>query len=266
MALSVFSTLFRYRDKKSPDKLGLYPTAVHIPAMPERRYLWTSRVLVIVCGLSFSLTIILGSTIYLLLPQRGATPRILQTNQYFSQLEDLQKQEKHIFVDDLITEELIEKYIDLRHSVGAFPYELMSRWAVGSELYWLSSLPAYQTFAAKATQAEVEKIAAQNFTRKTEIEWIKRLTPQLWQVQFSTINTARDSGAKTVMVWRAYLRIIYVDVDEDNLEELHYNPYGFKVKNYSLAYVGKPNEAESYLSIARATAGRGRKNMNASDD
>lgn len=264
--MGIFNTLFRYRDKKSPDKLGLYPTIVHVPAMPERRYLWTSRVLVVICGLSFSLTIILGSTIYLLLPQRGATPRVLQTNQYFSQLEDLQKQEKNVFVNDLITESLIENYINLRHSVGAFPYELMGRWAVGSELYWLSTPQAYQSFAAKATPAEVNKIAEQAFTRTIEIEWLKRLTPQLWQVQFSTINTLNKNGAKTVIMWRAYLRIVYVDVDEDSLEELHYNPYGFKVQNYSLAYVGKPNEAESYLSIARATAGRGRKNMNASDD
>ena len=62
------STLFRYRDQRSPDRLGLYPEKYHIKAFPERRYLWTSRVLVILAVVNISLTIILSMTIYLLLP------------------------------------------------------------------------------------------------------------------------------------------------------------------------------------------------------
>lgn len=249
--MGVFSTLFRYRDKKSPDKLGLYPTIVHIPAMPERRYLWTSRVLVVLCGLSFSVTIMLSSTIYILLPQRGAMPRLLNTNRYFSQLEDLQKSEISLPVGDLLTEKLITKYIELRHQVGQYPYELLSRWARGSELYWLSSVQTFQSFADKATPEQVTKIAEQGIYRDVEIEWIRRLTSRLWQVQFLTINKDRQTGAKSVIIWRAYLRIAYVDVDMENGEELMYNPYGFKVQNYSLAYVGKPEESEGYLNIAK---------------
>ena len=30
--MSLFSLLFRYKDKKSPDKLGLYPESFHIPS------------------------------------------------------------------------------------------------------------------------------------------------------------------------------------------------------------------------------------------
>lgn len=86
--------LFRFREKKSPDKLGLYPEAVHIDAMPERRYLWTSRILVIVGAISMSVTIMLACTVYLLLPQRGARPRLLQTNKFFSQLENSDPAEK----------------------------------------------------------------------------------------------------------------------------------------------------------------------------
>ena len=70
----IFKTIFKYKEKESPDKLGKYPEAVHVNAMPERRYLWTSRILVIISSISISLSMMLASTVYLLLPQRGAAP------------------------------------------------------------------------------------------------------------------------------------------------------------------------------------------------
>ena len=43
----IFRTLFRYKEKESPDELGAFPVQIHVSAFPERRYLWTSRFLVI---------------------------------------------------------------------------------------------------------------------------------------------------------------------------------------------------------------------------
>ena len=63
----IFNTIFKYKEKQSPDQLGLYPERVHVEAMPERRYLWTSRVLVILSCLSISFNMMLAATIYLLL-------------------------------------------------------------------------------------------------------------------------------------------------------------------------------------------------------
>lgn len=140
--------LFRFREKKSPDKLGLYPEAVHIDAMPERRYLWTSRILVIVGAISMSVTIMLACTVYLLLPQRGARPRLLQTNKFFSQLENSDPAEK-MPVMDLVTEQLIEKYIKLRHEIPESQSQLYNRWAMKSEFYWLSSVGVFRNLPAK---------------------------------------------------------------------------------------------------------------------
>ena len=65
--LDILRTVFKYREKQSPDKLGLYPEQVHVQAMPERRYLWTSRFLVITACLSICLSMMLAMTIFLLL-------------------------------------------------------------------------------------------------------------------------------------------------------------------------------------------------------
>ena len=72
--LEIFNTVFKYKEKQSPDQLGFYPERVHVNAMPERRYLWTSRVLVILACLSICLNMMLAATIYLLLPQRTVQP------------------------------------------------------------------------------------------------------------------------------------------------------------------------------------------------
>ena len=83
----IFNTVFKYKEKSSPDKLGVYPERVHIKAMPERRYLWSSRVLVIMAVFSICLNMILACTIYLLLPQRSSAPRLLFLNSKFNQMQ-----------------------------------------------------------------------------------------------------------------------------------------------------------------------------------
>lgn len=247
----IFNTLFRYREKKSPDRLGLFPESVDIQAMPERRYLWTSRVLVIFCALSFSVTIMLASTLYLLLPQRGARPELLTTNRFFSRLEKSEPLERNIGVMDLVTEKYIEKYVKLRHEIPKSQAELYNIWRTGSEFYWLSSLGVFQSFSAKATSDQVNKFIIRGLTRKVEIEWIKQIGTKLWQVQFVTINTVPQRKDPQVIIWRAYLRIDFEDVDMENKEALTFNPFGFKVKNYSLAYVGTPQKPTSYLETAK---------------
>ena len=72
----IFHTIFKYREKESPDKLGLYPERVHVNAMPERRYLWTSRILVILAAISMSINMMLALTVYLLVPQKEKNGRI----------------------------------------------------------------------------------------------------------------------------------------------------------------------------------------------
>lgn len=247
----IFSTLFRYREKASPDKLGLFPEAVDIPAMPERRYLWTSRILVICSALSICLTMVLALTIFLLLPQRGAKPRLLVQNDWFNQLEDAQPATKNVDTMRLVTEEHIEKYIKLRHEIPESQVDLYSIWLAQSAFYWYSTPSVYQDFAAKATMAQINQFIMDEITRKVEVEWIRPLTNNIWAAQFHTITTFPEISAPQVIIWRAYLRINYEDVPADNEEYRDNNPFGFRVIRYSLAFVGQPEKADSYLRAAK---------------
>ena len=163
--LELLNTLFRYREKKSPDKLGRFPERVDIAAMPERRYLWTSRLLVIFSAISICLTMMLASTIYVLLPQRGARPRLYNTNASFSKLERVKPAETTVPAMDLLTESYIEKYIKLRHEVPTSQFELLTRWALDSEFYQLSSSRVYGSFANKATYDQVAKLVERQLVR-----------------------------------------------------------------------------------------------------
>ena len=144
--LDIFHTIFKFRDKESPDKLGLYPENVHVNAMPERRYLWTSRVLVILVCLSIAFNMMLASTIYVLLPQRNAAPQLFKVNQNFSQLEQVQPMEINMPVGDLITELHINEYIMQRYQITADYDELMRRWGKGSAIYWYSASEVFADF------------------------------------------------------------------------------------------------------------------------
>lgn len=249
--LGIFNTLFRYREKKSPDRLGRFPEMVNIEAMPERRYLWTSRVLVILGVLSMCLTMMLAMTIYVLLPQRRTAARLITSNKYFSELENVEPLEKNARVSDLITEQHIEKYIKLRHEIPKSQADLLYRWSPDSEFYWLSSIGVFQDFSSKATYDVVSGFIKQGLVREVEMEWARPVNGNLWQVQFHTINTTPQNPEPLVIVWRAYIRVEYIDVDLDERRGLKENPYGFKVRNYSLAYVGKPSQPRSYLETAK---------------
>ena len=246
----IFNIIFKYKEKKSPDKLGLYPESVHVEAMPERRYLWTSRILVIIACMSISLNMILAATIYLMLPQRSAYPRLLYINDYFSQLEQVQPQELKISATDLITEQHIYNYITLRYTIPTDYDELQERWKPYSTLYWYSSSNVYGQFEKNEAAYNIESFRRKSLRREVNIEWIKVMATGLWQVQFLTYDYLPGENKPKINIWRATLRIGYGQPPFRNREDLSKNPFGFIVVNYSLGYMGTPETSAHYLETA----------------
>lgn len=249
--IDILRTVFKYREKESPDKLGAFPEWVHTNAMPERRYLWTSRFLVIFSCLSICFSMMLACAIFLLLPQKGAYPRLLQINNYFSQLELTDVHEKYVPVQDLITEQYIEEYIMLRHVISSDYDEMVARWSPGSRLYWLSSKKVFSSFAANDARYNIMQFRLRSLVRMVEIEWILPMTRGLWQAQFVTMDYFPGEKTPIVNIWRAYLRVVFTTIDYANREQREHNPFGFLVLNYSLSYIGTPDQPESYLNTAK---------------
>ncbi|MDR1026506.1 MAG: type IV secretion system protein [Lactobacillus sp.] len=249
--LDIFHTIFKYREKESPDVLGYYPVRSHIRAMPERRYLWTSRALVIMACFSICINMMLASAIYLLIPQRRVSPKLYQINQYFSQLEQVQPAILNMPVTDLIVEQHLSEYIMLRYLITNDYDEIRERWLPGSKIYWLSSPHVYKQFADNDVEYSIMQFRKKSLLRDVEIDWIRPMARKVWQVQFRTIDYTPNNLDGVTNIWRATLRIAFVDIHFENKEDALKNPFGFMVHNYSLAYHGTPETSDHYLKTAK---------------
>lgn len=247
----IFRTLFKYKEKESPDQLGYFPEKVHVESFPERRYLWTARLLVILSGLSICFNMMLASAIYLMLPMIRVSPQFYSINKYFSQIEQVQPQEIKFPVSDLITEQYIKEYLQLRYTITDDFEELMQRWGSDSPLFWYSAPAVYSDFFATDVQPNIVQFRKLGLERYIEIEWIRPLSRGLWQAQFMTYDFTAKNRTPTITYWRATLRINYVKLNFPEKEDQVLNPYGFLVTSYSLAYHGAEGDAESYIDTAR---------------
>jgi len=250
----ILNTIFKYKEKESPDKMGLFPETVHIGAMPERRYLWTSRLLVIMASISVCISMMLISTIYLLLPQKTAYPKLFYINRFFNQLEQVQPSEINFPVGDLITEMHIYEYIMLRYIITNDYDEIRSRWDTGSRLYWYSSSSVWKEFVETDLENSIMQFRSEGLVRSVVIDWIRPLARNVWFTQFRTFDYRSAQEKPKVNIWRATMRVIYVPIPFKNRDDAIINPFGFMVTNFSLAYHGTPETSVHYLEIARQLA------------
>ncbi|MBP5399365.1 MAG: type IV secretion system protein [Alphaproteobacteria bacterium] len=249
--LDIFTTVFKYKEKESPDKLGLYPEHVHVNAMPERRYLWTSYIFVILICFSVALNMILSLSLYVMLPLRKSKPQLFTVNKYFSQVDPVQPAEMTYPVNNLIAEENITNYIMMRYLITTDYYELERRWGVSSHIFWMSSPSVYSAFRSSEADNNISQFKSKNMARNVVIDWIRALTGALWQVQFETLDYLPDNPDPIVNIWRANLRITFTKFKDISPANALKNPFGFLVTDYQLAYVGKPTTSESYMSQAK---------------
>lgn len=255
----ILANVFRYRDKKSPDKLGKYPEEFHIKAFPERRYLWTSRVLAIFAVISFCFNIMLTMVLYLLLPLKDTGASFYTSDDFLYTLEKAQPMYINTNFRDMLSEKYITDYIQMRHSIPISSADLFYRWDTSSLFYWYSGLRNYYDFVNNLDTNMIKSFIRLKMKRLIEIDKIKKLTDNLWAVQFRTITSTRDHPQPDTIIWRAYLRIAYIefdnyeDIEKDDRDKLNYtsNPFGFKVLKYSLAYAGKPEKSDSALATAK---------------
>lgn len=236
--MQIFSTIFRYRDKKSPDRLGLYPERCHIKAFPERRYLWTSRLLVIWAAISISITVMLTMTVYLLLPARGVQPLLYELhNGALSKVQSL-----NIKIDQgkLLTESLITEYVKIRHTLPTKRVSLSYQWNENSLFHAYCSNEVYAQFMAQFNKDKLTKYIRQKIKHHVVIDEVINIFGNLYKVRFRTITTTPQSEQPNITLWNAYLRAGYISWNKNNPpKEYLLNPYGFKVFYYEYGYAGK---------------------------
>lgn len=244
--LNLLKTVFGYKQKRSPDKLGLYPQAIHTKAIPERRYLWSSRILVILASICICLNVILVCIIYVMLPQREAAPRLFKQDNDSQSFRFISGQEINVQPKELLAEDFIRYYVNTRHSILKNKRLMKLNLMPGSKFYWISSKGVYDNFI----QGNIDTFMmnqGSDHIRDVYIEWVRPVSQGLWTVRFATLDYYEHTSLPLVNLWMAHIRTVFGLVDYDNYSLRENNPYGFFVYNYSVSYLGTPASVTEYL-------------------
>ena len=237
--VSILGTLFKYKEKESPDQLGFFPEKIHVDAFPERRYLWTSRFLVITTCLSICFNMFLSCVLYLMLPCFHVNPELYRINTNTNQLELMQRNEVAVFASELIAEQYLRDYIMLRYTVTEDYAELKDRWRKNSILYWYSTEEVFSDFEKQDASIVDNQFKTMGLQRYVEIIWTKHVSRSMWMIEFKTYDITNDNPCPKVDIWRAVVRVGYdKGLKFKRIEDRLLNPYGFLVYSYTLSYLG----------------------------
>ena len=136
--LSIFSNQQAY----TSDHLEVYPQKMHVRALPERRYLKTSRFLVICCLISILFNFAI-CFIYIrntgLITTQVYNPYMTSTylfslDYYNKELKPVERQRRVLDNEDLVIQNLIEDYLTKRYDLLSDVQEMNKRWEPNESL------------------------------------------------------------------------------------------------------------------------------------
>lgn len=264
--LDLFYTLFKYKEKAKKDQLGYYPEKVNVKAFPERRFLWTSRFLVILSCISICLNMILGSILITILPAKKMEIYPMQLEHSLNRVKRMSRDETTVFAGDLVTESLLAQYITERYVIEngsdkeLFLDKLKMRHGDRGFVSLASAEDVLRTFVA-TEKIYAEYLQQNGIQRQVKIQQIYPVSMDFWQVRFQTIDipptdmTAEDfmevmkinankavnplkKGEPLVSNWIATVRMKFNFSKYDNKDLGLRNPYGLTVISYDLSYHG----------------------------
>ena len=181
--------------KASHDKLGHYPESLHVAAFPERRYLKTSRFLVILAIVSLSLTIAMGLGYKILLKNQNVSivfrnylsgTRLFYVDKTDNRIRQVLRERTVIPAYSLLAERLITDYIDLRYTFFPRRYVMEERLS-GRGLFALYSGNEYGKFMM-ANKEKMDRLYADRFTRIPHIYYVRFLNTNLYEVGFDVFE------------------------------------------------------------------------------
>ncbi len=231
-------TLFKYKEKDLKDELGYYPEKVSVSAFPERRYLWTSRFLVVFSCISMCVTMILGCVLCLMIPQKKSEVMPLQIDYKKHEVTRMQYAEYNAFASNLVTDSVMADYIINRYTIGEEFEELANRYSENEFFYLASSEEVWGEFE-RTEKPYFEMLQKTGVRRKVIIEQSYPVSFNFWQVRFQTVDTYPNSDEKLVSSWLASIRMTFSFTKYDNKKQGLKNPYGTSVVVYNLSYLGR---------------------------
>ena len=221
--MSIFKFLFSEVDDDTNDRLGAYPEKVHVRAMPERRYLKTSRIMTFVATALLCMSVMLTFVIYILSPQLRSEPVLLKIDKRFYKLEPVENSVVVRSSAELLTEEHIKQYLLLRHTIVADIDEMQMRWnEENSLLKWFSDQTVFSNFL---NEKEINLARmAEGLTTEINIRFVQRVSGGVWLAEFEKIEHMPEEELPKISRWRALLEVGFKRRAYPNRDERIKNP------------------------------------------
>lgn len=184
---------FKRQQKNSPDLIEAYPERMQVRAIPERRYLRTSRLLAVIIVLNLALLIAMGG-IYVYIANRVdvsiATSRLvnlLAMDVEQKVIKPAEHGQGRANALQLLIEDIVKTYIIQRHSI-VWDNDTMSK-RVGLEGYVAaySSQRVFEGFQQEITP-QIQASRTNGFVRDIHLYELRLVGPDLWQGIFDTFD------------------------------------------------------------------------------
>ncbi len=260
---------FKSKKIDSPDTLGVYPEYMQVRALPERRYLKTSRLLAVIIFFCLAFMILFAGlfTYYARrIDVSIANSRVVNLYTINSSRKVLIPAEyatKRISATELLAESIIRSYIQNRHSIVWDNNIMQQRWDVGGPVARYSQhKTVYTPFRVEADLAFSDS-RSNGFVRDVHLYELTRVRNGLWEGVFDTFdmpipdtyapicncfdNSPECISCKAVNTSRRQRFRVFLRVNYNNAKTLA-NPLGFMITSYSTLYV-PINEKEVYWGV-----------------
>lgn len=236
------------------DKLGPYPEKLDVRAMPERRYLWTSRSLGLVSILSMCFNLVLTSIIMMLSPQLRSIPKLYGYDIHFPKIIEIEPMHVHKTAVDIIMEDLVEDYLKLRMEVLPDIDVMESRWAEGNTFAW-QTINMNQFLNTK--EIMLARLRDEGFTRDVEVLTKFYVGRNIWSVTFDTTDRLPDVERPIYKRWRATIETSPRGMPRDP-DIRRKNPFQFGISFFSLGSLPHPLEDQNPKGVGfEGSAGYG---------
>ena len=256
--MGLIRALFGRSKEDSPDVLGRYPEYMQVRALPERRYLKTSRLLALFIFLNMAVMIaVAGFFTYNAdrIDISIANRRVVNLYSIDSSRQVLIPAEystRNVNALELFAESLLRDYIYNRHTVVWENKTMTQRWDVGGPVAGYSHYKrVYMPFRMSADNL-FEESRKKGFVRDVHIYELNLIKQNLWEAVIETFDMpipdaynpvcdCSDNSKKCItckvehssrpLRYRVFIRTSYNGV------KTVLNPLGFVVESYNMLYV-----------------------------
>ncbi len=192
--MGILHRIFTPKKKNSPDVLGRYPEYMQVHALPERRYLKTSRLLAIFILINLGIMLSLaGICTYLIeridisiASRRAVNLFYIDTEK--KRLMPAEHTQKTVSAGQLMVEAALRQYIMERHTIIWDNDKQGRLWGQGSFVQGLSAAKfVYNPFMA-AAKRELEESRAKGYVRDVHLYELELIYENMWQAIIDTFD------------------------------------------------------------------------------